>query len=89
MQSDWQQLKEELLTDPVTRDAYNAMAPEYDIARSVIKERLRKKLTQKELADKCGMTQHMIAKLEGGEANPTLRTMSRVAEVLGKRVRLV
>lgn len=42
-------------------------------------------LTQSHLARRVGMTQQQLARLEAG-GNPTLSTLSRVAEGLGRRV---
>jgi transcriptional regulator with XRE-family HTH domain len=42
--------------------------------------------SQEELAEIAGMTQSQIAVLEAGEANPTLRSLVKVAHALGCRV---
>ena len=41
-----------------------------------------------ELAQRCGMKQSAFARLESGNANPTLETLKRVAEGLGKQCML-
>ncbi len=89
MKSSWQDLRREILSKPETQRAYEAMAAEYEIARSVIRARLCNKMTQQQLADKCGMTQNMIAKIESGHCNPTFNTLSKVAGALGKELKLV
>lgn len=43
-------------------------------------------LTQATLARKVGMTQQQLAKLESGNSNPTVSTLSRIAAGLGRRV---
>lgn len=40
-------------------------------------------LTQKQLAEKTGIAQADISKLENGKANPSLRTLQRLAEGTG------
>ena len=42
-------------------------------------------LTQAQLAEKVGMSQQQLARLESGDSNPTVKTISRVAEALGKQ----
>jgi DNA-binding XRE family transcriptional regulator/predicted RNase H-like HicB family nuclease len=42
-------------------------------------------LTQERLAEKIGMSQQQLARLESGESNPTVKTITRVAEALGRR----
>ncbi len=50
--------------------------------------RERGHLTQRELAERAGMSQPAIAKLEKGEANPTLDTLARCAAAAGFDLRL-
>ena len=43
--------------------------------------------TQKELAARMGVSQQLISRLESGEdENPTIDTLSRVADVVGKKL---
>jgi DNA-binding XRE family transcriptional regulator/predicted RNase H-like HicB family nuclease len=42
-------------------------------------------LTQAQLAEKVGMSQQQLARLESGDSNPTVKTISRVAEALGRQ----
>ena len=46
-------------------------------------------LTQKELADKAGMTQADLSRLETMSANPTLRTLKKLAAGMGKTLHIV
>jgi DNA-binding XRE family transcriptional regulator len=85
----YDEVKKRLLSDPETKAAYDALEPEYRIAESMIKARLAKKLTQAELAERAGVKQETIARLESGTSNPTIATISRVATVLGKEIKLV
>lgn len=77
------------LQDPEFKAAYDALEPEYQLARQLIEARLAKNLTQEELAKKAGVNQATIARLESGMSNPTMATVSRVASALGKELRLV
>ena len=86
---DWNQLKQELLQDPAVKAEFNKLGPEYELARELIKARLAKKLTQAELAEKAGVKQAYIARLESGTANPTVDSLGKVADALGKRLKLV
>jgi ribosome-binding protein aMBF1 (putative translation factor) len=85
---DWQTLRDKLLQDPEVRAEYDKLEPEYQIARQLIKARLAKKLTQAELAAKAGVKQAYIARLEGGDANPTVESLNKVASALGLRLQL-
>lgn len=85
----WNVLKKKLLQEKDVRIEYEKLEVEYTLARELVKARLAKKLTQEELADKIGVKQEYIARLESGSANPTLSTINRVSKVLGKRIKLV
>ena len=74
------------LKDPVFKKEYDALEPEYLLVKSLIDKRLAAGLTQKELAEKIGTRQSVISNLEGGEANPTLATLRKVADALGAKV---
>lgn len=84
--ADW---KKKALRDPKFKAAYDALEPEYKLAKSMIEARLAKKLTQEELARKAGVNQTTIARIESGTNNPTVATVSRVAAALGKEFKLV
>ena len=45
-------------------------------------------LTQKQLAEITGITQADISRLESGTANPSLRTLKRLAEGMGMELKL-
>lgn len=80
-------LKAELLADPDVRRAYDEQAPEYAIARAIIRARTAAGLSQAQLAERVGTSQSSIAKLESGRTLPTTRTLLRVAKATGTRVR--
>jgi DNA-binding XRE family transcriptional regulator len=85
----WSEFKKELLSNPVVKNEYDALEDEFALIEALISARVSKKMTQKELAEKVGMKQTAIARLEGGESNPTYLTLSKIAKVLGKKVALI
>jgi predicted transcriptional regulator len=86
---EWKTLKREWLKDPKFKLEYDALEPEYQLARSIIQTRLAKKMTQAQLAEKAGVGQAVIARLESGTQNPRISTVTRVASALGKELKLV
>jgi transcriptional regulator with XRE-family HTH domain len=52
------------------------------IARRVTEERLRRGLSQRELAELCATTQSAIARIESGRRPPRIDTLLRVANAL-------
>lgn len=61
----------------------------YDIAMQVIELRERHGLTQAELAERSGIDQGDISRIERGATSPTARTLKRIAAALGAELRLV
>lgn len=62
----------EWLEDREIRAEYGAATLKYDIAAALVAARKMKNLTQVALANIAGVSQAYIAKLESGEANPTI-----------------
>jgi hypothetical protein len=59
--------KAELLADPTTRAAYEALAPEFETARELVAARARAGLTQQQVAECMGTTQSTVARMESGK----------------------
>lgn len=78
----------EQLQNPEVRAEYDALEPEFAIMQAMIDARKASGLTQKQLAEKTGINQADISKLERGNANPSLRTLQRLAEGMGMRLTL-
>jgi predicted transcriptional regulator len=81
--------REMLVGDPEYAQAYTDMEEEFQLARELIKARIRSGLTQKQLAEKMGTTQSSIARLESGSSLPSLRSLKRYAYATGSKVRIV
>ena len=80
-------LKEQLQNQEV-RAEYDALEPEFAIIQAMIDARKSKGMTQKQLADATGINQADISRLERGNANPSLRTLQRLAAGMGMRLKL-
>ena len=78
----------EQLKDPEFRKEYEALRPEVAIIQAIIDARKSTGMTQKELAEKTGITQGDISRLENGSANPSLKTLQRLAEGMGMTLKL-
>ncbi len=85
---DWKDFKKELLKDPEVKKGYDALELEFNIVEQVIKKRLQGGLTQKELAEKIGTKQSAIARLEGGNANPSVAFLEKVSKALGSKLQI-
>ena len=79
---------EEQMKNPEFRKEWEALQPEFAIVQAMIDAREKTGMTQKELAEKTGITQADISRLENGNANPSLKTLQRLAEGMGMTLKL-
>lgn len=86
--SDFRQYVDQQLSDPEFASAYEAMQPEYEAVRAVLAARLESHMTQKELAEKTGLRQSNISRIESGSTSPTVDTLARIAAGMGKRLKI-
>ena len=84
----YNELKDFLLMNEETKKEYEALQPEYQLIRAMIEAREEKSMTQQALADITGINRADISKIENGNANPSLRTMKRLAKGLGKTLKI-
>ena len=78
----------EQLKDPALKAEYDALEPEFSVIQAMIDARKAAGLTQKQLADKTGIAQSDISKLETCSANPSLRTLQRLAQGMGMKMKI-
>jgi len=77
----------ELLKNKGVQREYEKILPEYELARSIIEQRLRKKMTQEQVARKTGMPQSTISRIEGlTHGLPKLSTIKKIAKALDAKV---
>lgn len=78
-----QELKAELAKDPEFVEAYEEIQPELAVMRAIADARAEQNLTQKQVAERTGIAQAEISKLENGTRNPSVRLLQRLADGLG------
>ena len=74
--------------DTAYRGAYDEQGPEFELARALIEARVGAGLTQAQLAERMKTTQSVVARLEGGRVHPSTRTLVRVAQATGTRLKI-
>jgi transcriptional regulator with XRE-family HTH domain len=82
----WEEFLERELSDPVEAANWAETLPKIDLAANVCLLRMERGLSQKQLAEAAGLSQPRITDIERGDANPTLLTITRIANALGVRV---
>ena len=75
--------KEKRMKDLAFAKAYDELQPELNVIRAVIDARLSQNMTQKELAEKSGIAQTEISRLENGTRNPSIKLLQRLADAMG------
>lgn len=60
----------------------------YDISMELFNYRIENKLKQSELAEKLGISQGMVSKLESGEYNPTIQQLWKISKKLDLQLRV-
>lgn len=79
-------MHQQWMKEPKYRKAYEALEDEFAVAKAVIAARSRAGLTQTELARKMGTTQPVVARMESGRIQPSIRTLQRLAQATGSRL---
>ena len=67
---------------------YEAFQPEMDVIRAIVEARTSQKLTQKELAERTGIDQADISRLENGTRNPSVNLLKRLADGMGMTLKI-
>lgn len=82
---DW--LKEKL-KDQNFHLEYEKAQTEHAPIRAIIKARMKKGMTQSQVAKKMGTTQSAISRIEAGRSSPTIPYLQRLADALGARLEI-
>jgi transcriptional regulator with XRE-family HTH domain len=76
-------LAEEQLADPSFRAEWQRLAPAREFAATLLRYRAEHELSQRALAEKLGVSQPRVVKLESGEHNPEVDTIINAVRRLG------
>ena len=72
------------MRDPDFKREYDALEEEFTLAKEIIELRIKRKLTQKQLAQQMGTSQPAIARIESGSyKNVSLSFLRRLGKALG------
>ena len=86
--SEFRDLLNEQLKDPEFKKEWDDIQPEMDVIRAIIDNRIAQNLTQKELAERTGINQADISKIENGTRNPSLKMLKRLAAGMGMALKI-
>lgn len=80
MKDDFDKLLEEYMENPEFKKEWDDLEPEFNMIQSLINARKSINMTQKQLAQRTGIDQADISKIENGNGNPTLHLLKRLAD---------
>jgi len=79
----------DVAADPAHQEEVEALMTEMNLEQDLAALREQRGLTQVQLAERAGVTQAMLSKLESGKArNLELRTLVKIAAALGAKVKI-
>jgi len=84
----WTELRKKFLQNEEIKAEYETLRPQYELIAQVITARTQQGITQKELAERAGTKQSNISRFEGGNYNPSLEFMQKLAQGLGKELQI-
>ena len=79
---------QEQLKNPEFKKEWDDIQPEMEVIRTMMNIRIKKKMTQKDLAKKTGLQQADISRLENGTRNPSLKMLKRLANGMGMELKI-
>lgn len=82
----FEQYEKQLMKDKEFRQAAAKLEPEFQLARSLIAARIKKKLTQAQLAKRAKTNQASISRIEGASARPSFTFLTKVANALDAKL---
>jgi predicted transcriptional regulator len=86
--SDYRKSLEKNMKDPEFKKEWDDLELEYQVQAELIRARLECNMTQAELAEKSGIRQSNISRIENGNAIPRLDTLKALAVAMGKNLKI-
>ena len=85
---DFNDFLKESLKNPKIKAEYDKLQPEFAMIQAVIDARVKKGVTQKDLAQRIGTKQSVISRLESGRANPSVAFLKKLAQALNSHLEI-
>jgi ribosome-binding protein aMBF1 (putative translation factor) len=78
----------ESLKDPKFRKEWEEAQVEIEVGKALIEARLKKKMSQQELAKRANTTQAVISRIESMNANPSIGLLKKIATALNLKLKI-
>lgn len=79
---------EKRLKNPKFKKEWEDSEVEYQLGRKLIEARLKRNISQRELAQRVGTSQAAISRIEAMNANPSLSLLKRIAQALNTKLQI-
>jgi predicted transcriptional regulator len=86
--SDYKRHLNKQLENPEFAAEWERQRPEREYIKAIIAARMERNLTQKGLAEKTGIRQSNISRIENGNCSPTIATLQQIADGVGKTLHI-
>ena len=86
--SDFRNHLARMLENPECQKEYENGKAEYEVTRALVAARIEQNLTQAQLAERSGVRQSNISRIENGTCSPTIATLEQLATGMGKKLRI-
>ena len=86
--TDFQIGLEKDLQNPEFKKEWDALELEFQIQAALMQARIDADMTQAELAKKSGVRQSNISRIESGAVIPRLDTLEKLAQAMGKKLKI-
>ncbi len=84
--SDFRKYYKKQMQDPAFRAEQENTRAEFEVTRALIAARIAQNMTQQELAERSGIRQSNISRIERGSCSPTIATLQALAAGIGKKL---
>jgi len=81
-------IKKEAFKNKAVKKTYNELYLEFSIINQIIDKRIKKGMSQKDLAIKMGTKQPSIARFESGKYNPTVSFLKKISSALDSKLEI-
>jgi len=74
------------LKNPKFKKEWDKLEPQYQLTRELIKARIERKISQRELARRAKTTQAVISRIENMTVSPSVGLLQKIAKALDKKL---
>lgn len=86
--NDFRKHLEKSLQDEKFAQEWEGQSAERAIMHQIVEARIEQGLTQKELAERCGIKASNLCRLENGNGNPSIATLEKITHGLGRKLKI-